>query len=155
MVVMIEEFGVSREHGIPIVAMAGARLILDTGSPVSFARTGRITLGGCQHQVPVDCWAGDPDDLGELLGQPVDGLLGCDLLAGRILDLDCPGGRAYVTSGDTNHGTPCWLANSIALPFDTTIGVPVAQLSVQWATPCGGGGRYKCHCLLCRGVGDW
>ena len=61
MVAMIEEFDVSREHGIPIVAVAGARLILDTGSPVSFARTGSITLGGCEHQVPVDCWAGSPD----------------------------------------------------------------------------------------------
>ena len=128
---MIEKFDVSREHGIPIVAMAGARLILDTGSPVSFARNGSITLGGSEHQVPVDCWAGSPDSLSELLGAPVDGLLGCDLLAGRILDLDCPAGRAHVISGDTSPATPCWLANAIALSFSTTKGVPVAQLSVN------------------------
>ena len=131
MVAMIEEFDVSREHGIPIVTMAGARLILDTGSPVSFARTGSITLGGCGHQVPVDCRAGSPDSLSELLGEPVDGLLGCNLLAGRILDLDCPAGRAYVISDDAYPATPCWLANAIPLPFSTTMGVPVAQLSVN------------------------
>ena len=131
MVAIIEEFDVSMEHGIPVVAMAGARLILDTGSPVSFARTGSITLGGCEHQVPVDCWAGGPDSLSELLGAPVDGLLGCDLLAGRILDLDCPAGRAHVISRDTSPATPCWLANAIALSFSTTKGVPVAQLSVN------------------------
>jgi hypothetical protein len=60
---MIEEFEVSVERGIPIVVVAGARLILDTGSPVSFARTGNITLGGCGYQVPVDCQAGSPDSL--------------------------------------------------------------------------------------------
>ena len=63
---MIEKFDVSREHGIPIVAMAGARLILDTGSPLSFARNGIIALGGSEHQVPVDCWAGSPAGLGAL-----------------------------------------------------------------------------------------
>jgi hypothetical protein len=117
--------------GIPVVAMAGARLILNTGSPVSFARTGSITLGGCEHQVPADCWAGGPDSLSELPGAPVDGLLGCDLLAGRILDLDCPAGRAHVISRDTSPATPCWLANAIALSFSTTKRVPVAQLSVN------------------------
>jgi hypothetical protein len=128
---MIEKFDVSREHGIPIVAMAGARLILDTGSPLSFARNGIIALGGSEHQVPVDCWAGNPAGLGELLGAPVDGLLGCNLLAGRILDLDCPAGRAYVISGDTSPATPCWLANSIPLSFSTKKGVPVARFSVN------------------------
>jgi hypothetical protein len=128
---MIETFDVSRERGIPVVAIAGARLILDTGSPVSFARNGSIALGGCEHRVPVDCWAGSPDSLGELLGKPVDGLLGCDLLAGRILDLDCPAGRAHLISRDTSPETPCWLAHAIALPFSTIKGVPVAQLSVN------------------------
>src|SRR5262245_22843971 len=106
---MIEKFDVSREHGIPVVAMAGARLILDTGSPLSFARTGSITLGRSGHRVPVDCWMGNPDSLSELLGEPVDGLLGCDLLAGRILDLDCAAGRAHIISNDASPTTPCWL----------------------------------------------
>jgi hypothetical protein len=128
---MIETFDVSRDHGIPVVTMAGARLILDTGSPVSFARNGSINLGGSEHQVPVDCWAGNPDRLGELLGSPIDGLLGCDLLAGRILDLDCPAGRAHLISGDTSPETPCWLANAIPLSFSTAMGVPVVQLSVN------------------------
>ena len=130
-VAMIEVFDVSREHGMPIVAVAGARLILDTGSPVSFARTGSITLGGCEYQVPVDGWAGSPDSLTELLGEPVDGLLGYDLLAGRILDLNCPAGRAHVISRDTSPATPCWLANAIPLSFSTTMGVPVAQISIN------------------------
>ena len=127
MVEMIEEFEVSREHGIPIVTVAGALLMLDTGSPASFARTGSITFGGCEHQVPVDGWAGGPNGLVET----VDGLLGCDLLAGRILDLDCPAGRAHVISNDANPETPCWLANAIALSFTTTTGVPVAQILVN------------------------
>src|SRR5262245_39023483 len=130
-VVMIETFDVSRERGIPIVSVAGARLILDTGSPVSFARNGSIALGGCGHQAPVDCWAGSPDSLSELVGARVDGLLGCNLLAGRIIDLDCPAGRVHVISGDTSPATPCWLANAIPLPFSTTMGVAVAQLSVN------------------------
>ena len=113
------------------MAMAGAHLILDTGSPVSFARNGSITLGGCEHQVPVDFLAGGPDGLGELLGAPIDGLLGCDLLAGCILDLDCPAGRAHLISGDTSPETPCWLANAIALSFSTAMGVPVAQFLVN------------------------
>ena len=111
-----------------------ARLILDTGSPVSFAQTGRITLGGCEHRVPIDCWAGSPDSLGELLGEPVDGLLGCDLLAGRILDLDCPAGHAYpVISGDTSPRNAMLAprGRAIALSFSTTKGVPVAQFSVN------------------------
>jgi len=128
---MIETFDVSREHGIPVVTMAGARLILDTGSPVSFARNGSIALGGSEHQVPVDWWAGSPDSLGELLGAPIDGLLGCDLLAGRILDLDCRAGCAHVTSDDASPTTPCWLANAISLPFSMTKGVPVAQISIN------------------------
>ena len=74
---------------------------------------------------------GKPDGLGELLGEPVDGLLGCDLLAGRILDLDCPAGHAHVISEDTSPETPCWLANAIPLSFGTTKGVPVAQISVN------------------------
>jgi hypothetical protein len=128
---MIEEFEVSAERGIPIVVVAGARLILDTGSPVSFARTGNITLGGCGYKVPVDCRAGNPNSLSQFLGEPVDGLLGCDLLASRILDLNCPAGRAHVISDDASPEMPCWLANAIPLPVSMTMGVPIAQISVN------------------------
>ena len=128
---MIEEFEVSAERGIPIVVVAGARLILDTGSPVSFALGGSIALGGREHGVPVDCWAGNPNRLGELLGEPVDGLLGCDLLASRILDLNCPAGRAHVISDDASPEMPCWLANAISLPISRTMGMPIAQISIN------------------------
>ena len=112
-------------------SVAGARLILDTGSPVSFALGGSIALGGREHRVPVDCRAGNPNSLSELLGEPVDGLLGCDLLASRILDLNCPAGRAHVISDDANPEMPCWLANAIPLPVSRTMGVPIAQISVN------------------------
>ena len=128
---MIEEFEASAERGIPIVVVAGARLILATGSPASFALGGSIALGGREHQVPVDCRAGNPNSLSQLLGEPVDGLLGCDLLASRILDLNCPAGRAHVISDDANPEMPCWLANAIPLPVSRTMGVPIAQISVN------------------------
>ena len=150
-VAMIETFDVSREHGIPIVAMAGARLILDTGSPVSFARNGSITLGGCEHQVPVDCWAGSPDSLGELLGAPVDGLLGCDLLAGRILDLDCPAGRAHVISEDTSPDNAVLACERDCAAVQHDKGRSGRADLGQWATSIGGR-RYRCRRLLCRTV---
>ena len=148
---MIEKFDVSREHGIPIVAMAGARLILDTGSPVSFARNGSITLGGCEHQVPVDCWAGSPDSLSELLGAPVDGLLGCDLLAGRILDLDCPAGRAHLISGDTSPDNAMLARERDRAVVQHGNGRSGRAALGQW-TASSGGRRYRCRYLLCRTV---
>ena len=122
---MIEKFDVSREHGIPIVAIAGPRLILDTGSPVSLARNGNIMLGGSEHQVRVDCWARNPDSLSELLGGPVDGLLGCDLLAGRILDLDCAAGHAHIISDDASPDTPWRRSRSVGRTSPSEIAVPL------------------------------
>lgn len=113
------------------MVVAGARLVLDTASPVSFAGGGSIALGGRDHEVPIECWAGSARRLSELLGEPVDGLLGFDLLAGRIVNLNCPAGRVYTTSDDAASHMPCWLADATSLAATVAMGVPIVQITIN------------------------
>ena len=63
-----------------LVAEAGGRFLLDTGSPMSFARTGEVVWAGRDHEVATNLLGLDSPELSDLVGTPLDGLLGGDVL---------------------------------------------------------------------------
>jgi len=74
---------------------------VDTGSPVTFGRTGTATYGATQLPIPRRC---GPLEVGALhglhleeqLGRPIDGLIGMDLMSTAPVLWDGPAGEAVV-----------------------------------------------------------
>ena len=79
----------------------GTRVLLDTGSPISFHSGGAIVLGGESFSVPTSLMGTDAAYVSENVGAPVDGLVGMDILGGGVL-IDVPAGQ--VTVGESTEG---------------------------------------------------
>ena len=71
-----------------LIADLGGRFLLDTGSPVSFSTTGRANWGGRDCELPTSALGLDADELANLVGEPLDGLIGGDLLGLRPFTID-------------------------------------------------------------------
>ena len=79
----------------------GTRVLLDTGSPISFHSGGAIVLGGESFSVPTSLMGTDAAYVSENVGAQVDGLVGMDILGGGVL-IDVPAGQ--VTVGESTEG---------------------------------------------------
>lgn len=82
---------------------------VDTGSPVTFGRTGTASYGGTRVSIPRRC---GPLEIGALnglhleeqLGRPLDGLIGMDLMSTAPVLWDGPAGEAVVGHDATDRG---------------------------------------------------
>ena len=70
----------------------GSRVLIDTGSPLSFHSEGLIALGGESFEVPSSLMGTDSDYVSDNVGVRVDGLVGMDILGDGVL-IDVPRGR--------------------------------------------------------------
>lgn len=116
---------ITHEHNHIFCTIDGHRLLIDTGAPMSFGRCD-IEWRGQPYDLRGGLAMVDLDDLGELLGLPVDGLIGADLLLDNTMLLDI------------NRGVIEWpSAESPA-----AVGIPMAQISrvpvAKVPTPDGG-----------------
>jgi hypothetical protein len=68
------------ERGHLIVEIDGRCFLVDTGSPLSFARRGTLTLAGKTYSLPTSGLGTDADTVGALANLQIDGLLGLDIL---------------------------------------------------------------------------
>ena len=71
--------------GHVLVALPEGRFLIDTGSPLSFARTGRVSFGGMETDLAPSLPGLDADGLSRLVGKPLDGLLGMDILGRHVV----------------------------------------------------------------------
>ena len=83
----------------------GSRVLVDTGSPLSFHAGGVIALGGSSFTVPASLMGTDSAYVTDNVGVPVDGLVGMDILSRGGLLIDVPGGR-LVLGHPTDGMTP-------------------------------------------------
>ncbi len=72
--------------GHVLVALPEGRFLVDTGSPQSFARSGRATFGETATNL-ASVFQGrlDASELSRLVGTPLDGLLGMDVLGRHVV----------------------------------------------------------------------
>ncbi len=103
---------------------------VDTGSPVTFGRTGTATYGGTQVSIPRQCGQLEIGALyglrlEEQIGRSIDGLIGMDLMSTAPVLWDGPAGEAVV-----GHDAPGPEASIIHAPL--VLGaVPVVEAIVE------------------------
>lgn len=104
------------------------RVLVDTGSPLSFASGGAMTFGGQTHRVPGRIGSFDAAAIGRLVTGPCVGLIGMDLLGGGDIVFDLPNGVLRVEPDG-------WTApaNASFARLRTVLGTPVVAAAVNGA----------------------
>lgn len=85
-----------------IEAEVGGTLLIDTGSPMSFHRTGSFVIDGETFNVPMSLMVVDADYVSEKTGARVDGLVGMDVIGRLGMAVDIPSGK--ITFGASTDG---------------------------------------------------
>ncbi len=110
---------------------AGQRLLLDTGAPSSFAKTGIELMGKC-YEVPSSFMGISLDALSDKLGSSIDGLLGADILAEYDFTIDWPAQQLIFSEALTEP-------SGQVVALDTAFGYPYV-ISLSCA-----GGDHTCY----------
>ena len=87
---------------ILIVDDRGSKVLIDTGSPLSFHSDGVVAIDGETVKVPTTLLVADSDYVTEHVGTKVEGLVGMNVLGRKGVLIDVPGGRVVV--GQTAKG---------------------------------------------------
>jgi hypothetical protein len=109
--------------GVPVFTCSGRRVVLDTGSPVSFGQ-GPLSLLGETHGIPPSFGPLSMDDIARAVGGPIDALVGADILARYQWFVDAKAGRVVVARGEV----PC---DGVTLRTPTLLGVPTAEVVID------------------------
>ena len=100
------------------------RFVVDTGSPTSFARGGKISFAGKTADVSTSAMGMlDADELSGYVGVKLDGMIGMDILGDYRLSF--VGNRLLVD--DVNAPEDGF----VALPTDSFLGIPVVTIGVN------------------------
>lgn len=111
--------------GLLVAELGEQRIVLDTGSPTSFSRTGVICFGGTNHVVDPNSWAGNADDLSGWVGSPLDGLLGCDILGSYRFTIDRD--ARLIEIGGAGDVT----VDRAPVRFEQVVGVPIVGIRID------------------------
>lgn len=109
------------------VDLAEGRFLVDTGSPLSFARSGRVTFAGEARSIPKSMLGLDLDAICSGLGLECDGLLGTDLLGACDTCWDGPGRRFLVHAGEPR-------SDAVRVPYQDMLGTPVVEARIGGRT---------------------
>lgn len=104
--------------------LAEGRFLVDTGSPVSFGRTGTATYDAAARRIPESVMGLDLAWIEALPGVRCDGLLGMDILGAAPSLWDGPSGQAQVGDSPAGEG-------GVAVPFRYTLGIPVVAAELH------------------------
>jgi hypothetical protein len=107
-----------------LIADTGGRFLLDTGSPVSFSTTGGANWGGRICELPTSALGLDATELSHLVGEPLDGLIGGDLLGLHPFTIDLERSVCRVEEVGSDRDTT-------ELPIRLVLGVPLATLELD------------------------
>ena len=90
----MKEYKIELVRGhILMVDDRGSKVLVDTGSPLSFHSDGVVAIDGETMSVPTTLLVADSDYVTKNVGTKVDGLVGMDILARKGVLVDVPGGR--------------------------------------------------------------
>ena len=119
-----QAFEISWVEGIPVIESRGLKLVVDTGSPGSLARRGRVEIAGTSQSVFDKTDMLDADKLSDFLGESVDGLIGADILEKFSLNFQ------FADSVLTfSHNELSGMADGLDTDFDQ--GVPIIDCEVD------------------------
>lgn len=107
-----------------LVAQTGGSFLIDTGSPTSFSRTEHVDWGGQRHALATSMLGLDSRELSDLIGTPLDGLLGGDVLGKSPFTVD-------VERGVCSFGVTPTDRDAIELPLRLVLGVPLTNVPVD------------------------
>ena len=88
----MKQYEIILQNGHILVAEAGGKMLIDTGSPMSFHSAGRITLCGQTFSVPTTLMYVDADYISDKVGTRVEGLIGMDIIGRLGMSVDLPAG---------------------------------------------------------------
>lgn len=104
-------------HGHPVISLEDGPWLLDTGSPASFG-VGPVRFGPVSGNPDRSHMGLDADRLSGLVGAPLRGLIGLDLIGASDLLMDLPAGQITITDrADPPDGA--------LVPITRVMGVPV------------------------------
>ena len=130
----MKEYDIILQNGHILVAEAGGKLLIDTGSPMSFHSTGRLTLCGQTFSVPTTLMNVDADYVSDKVGTRVEGFVGMDIIARLGMSVDLPAGK--LTFGADTQG---WhrIPSSIfgVVKMDVTVGGKPACVALDTGAP--------------------
>jgi hypothetical protein len=118
-----ERFAVRLQRGVPVADCNGLRVLVDTGSPVSFGR-GHLSLLGNRHDLPSSFNGHTIDDLRSHVGGHLDAILGTDLLSQYQCLLDLRNGLLVLSRGELP-------LDGVSLRVPLASGVPCADVIVH------------------------
>ena len=90
----MSEYDIKLSNGHILIEGGNGRLLVDTGSPLSFHESGRLILGGQEFSVPTSLMGTDAEYVSNNVHERVSGLVGMDLI-GRLggVRIDVPAGK--------------------------------------------------------------
>ena len=94
------EYEIKLTNGHVLIEGGNGRLLVDTGSPLSFHESGRLILGGQEFSVPISLMGTDAEYVSEHVHDRVSGLVGMDVI-GRLggVRIDVPAGKLTFGGG--------------------------------------------------------
>ncbi|MCA0387315.1 MAG: hypothetical protein LCH52_02340 [Bacteroidetes bacterium] len=108
-----------------IVKMDGLNVLVDTGSPGSFAKNPSFTYNGVTETLPSSLLGmTDIHQVGELLGHPVDVLLGADLLSRHPVRIDLKKNSFTILEDISGEG-------AAVVPFRQTMGGVIFDMELN------------------------
>ncbi len=118
-------------EGHVVFELEGRSVLLDTGSPSTYSRSGSVTLGGCP--LPAQPM---PDEIARLLDDHVnariDAILGMDALSHRRIAIESSVKRLVLEGPGQTAGR---LDGVIAIPLRLALGLPVVEIEAHRRYP--------------------
>lgn len=96
----MKTFDIVMANGHILINNGEGYILIDTGNPVSFHKSGRMALGDDTFDVPTSFMGVDCDYVSSHVGVPVEGMLGMDFIASHNTLIDVPG-KTVILDADT------------------------------------------------------
>lgn len=112
---------------------AGHRILLDTGSPVSFGRHKKITILGDEYPVTNSKIGRNCDSISEKLGSTIDALLGMNILQKYVICVQYSQQKLQFSRSNTFLNTSIPMTQ---IPLNEVWGIPVVDLQINNGNMC-------------------
>lgn len=132
----MNEYAIKLTNGHILIEGGNGRLLVDTGSPLSFHESGRLILGGQAFSVPTSLMGTDAEYVSDNVHDRVSGLVGMDLID-RLggVRIDVPAGKLTFGCG-TEGMTRVSSHTGLGYVFmDLTVNGRVVQVILDTGAP--------------------
>jgi hypothetical protein len=118
-----QSFPLKLQNGHLFIEISGQTFILDTGAPSSFGTDSSVTLHEMTFDLPSSYLGLTAANLSDLVGYPVSGIFGADILNRFDVLIDCLSGRiSFATEQIEFPGN--------TLSTDEFMGIPVIDVTI-------------------------